>query len=95
MAMMRIPFKILLVYLTGVLEVVLGIGLLIPYIQIYAAFALIVFFIALLPANIYAAVKHIDYEKTTFNGNGIIYLWFRVPLQVLFIIWIYIRAIKF
>jgi uncharacterized membrane protein len=89
-----VPFKTEFVYVTGLAEIVLGIGLLMPNFQVYSAWALIVFFIFLLPANIYAAVNHIDYQKGTFNGNGISYLWFRVPLQILFIFWVYLSAIK-
>lgn len=88
------PFKVELVYLTGVIEIVLAIGLLMPGVRVAAAWFLIVFFILLLPANIYAAVKHIDYEKATFAGNGLSYLWFRVPLQVFFIVWTYVSAIR-
>jgi hypothetical protein len=48
--------------------------------------ALIIFFVVMLPANINAAVKHIDYQKGTTDGSGVNYLWFRVPLQVFFIL---------
>jgi uncharacterized membrane protein len=89
-----VPFKTELVYVTGILEIILGIGLLMPDFKVYSAWALIVFFILLLPANIYAAINHIDYQKGTFNGNGTSYLWFRVPLQIFFILWIYLSAIK-
>lgn len=90
-----IPFKNTLVYLTGIAEVLLGIGLLLADVRIYAAWALIVFFILLLPANIYAASKQINYEKGTFDGSGLSYLWFRVPLQIFFIAWTYISSIAF
>ena len=89
-----IPFKTELVYLTGVLEVLSGIGLLIPEISIWSARVLILFFICLLPANINAAIKHIDYEKANYNGKGISYLWFRIPLQIVFIVWTFMGAIK-
>jgi uncharacterized membrane protein len=89
-----VPMKMELVYLTGALEVLLGIGLLIPDLRIYCAWSLVVFFILLLPANINAAIKHIDYQKGTYDGSGTPYLWFRVPLQLLFIAWVYLSAIK-
>ena len=84
-----IPFKKELVYLTGVIEIAAAIGLLVPATRMVTAWLLIAFFIMLLPANINAAIKHIDIEKGTFNGPGPGYLWFRVPLQILFIGWIY------
>ncbi len=89
-----IPLKTEIVYLTGVLEILLGIGLIIPSFRAYSAWVLIIFFILLLPANINAAVKHIDYQRGTFDGNGVTYLWFRVPLQILFIFWTYLSSIK-
>ncbi|MDH7462727.1 hypothetical protein QEG73_15650 [Chitinophagaceae bacterium 26-R-25] len=90
-----IPFRKPLVYLTGIMEVAAAIALLVPSFQFVAAVFLIAFFILLLPANIYAAYHHINYEKATFDGDGLNYLWFRVPLQILFIVWIYLSAIKF
>ncbi len=89
-----IPFKAEVVYLTGIIEIAAAIGLFIPNIRIVTAWLLIVFFILILPANIYAAIKHIDYQKATFDGNGPSYLWFRIPLQILFISWAYLSAIK-
>jgi uncharacterized membrane protein len=97
MAMMLpdfIPYKTELVYLTGILEIIIAIGLFIPGIRIIVAWLLIIFFILLLPANIFAAMKHVDYQKGTFDGSGLSYLWFRIPLQILFIIWTYLSAIK-
>lgn len=88
------PLKVQIIYLTGVLEILLGIGLMIPKYREYTAWILIVFFIVLLPANIKAAVNHIDYQKATFEGNGLNYLWFRIPLQLLFIFWTYWSTIK-
>jgi hypothetical protein len=55
---------------------------------------LMVFFILLMPGNIKAAIYHIDYQKGTFDGNGPTYLWFRIPLQLLFIVWTYICSIR-
>ena len=89
-----IPFKKLMVYLTGLIEIGAAAGLLIPGLRLLTAWLLILFFILLLPANINAAVKHIDYQKGTFEGSGVTYLWFRVPLQILFILWTYFSAIR-
>lgn len=97
MAMMLpdfIPFKTGIVYLTGIIEIAAAIGLFIPNFRVITAWLLIAFFILILPANIFAAIKHIDYQKGTFDGNGLTYLWFRVPLQILFIIWVYVSSIK-
>jgi uncharacterized membrane protein len=71
-----------MVYLTGVVEILVAISL------------LICLFILLLPANIYAAIKNVDYQTATYNGPGLSYLWFRVPLQILFIVWAYLSAVE-
>ncbi|QKZ14235.1 DoxX family protein [Spirosoma sp. KUDC1026] len=84
-----IPFKTGMVYLTGVLELAGAIGIHIPALRDITGWCLIIFFVVLLPANINAAMRHIDYEKGTTDGNGPRYLWFRVPLQILFIVWTY------
>src|SRR5882757_5374413 len=92
MAMMMpsfIPFKKQIVYITGVLEIASAIGLLIPTTRTMTAWLLILFFIVLTPANINAAVKHLNMEKGTYDGSGPAYLWFRIPLQALFIAWVY------
>ena len=89
-----IPFKTNLVYLTGLFEILLAIGLLIPKLKVITGWTLIIFLLLMLPANIYASMHHIDYQKGTFNGNGLSYLWFRIPLQFLFIAWTYFSAIK-
>ena len=97
MAMMLpdfIPFKTETVYLTGIIEIAAAIGLFIPNVRMLTAWSLIVFFILIMPANIYAAIKQIDYQKGTFDGHGLTYLWFRIPLQIVFIAWTYLAAIK-
>jgi uncharacterized membrane protein len=90
-----IPYKKAMVYLTGIIEIAAAVGLLIAGTRTITAWLLILFFILLLPANIYAAIKHVDYQKGSFDGSGVNYLWFRVPLQILFILWIYFFAIRF
>jgi uncharacterized membrane protein len=97
MAMMMpdfIPMKKQLVYATGVFEIVAGLGLLFNGTEYFTGIALIIFFLLILPANINAAIKNVDFEKETYEGNGPGYLWFRIPLQVLFICWVYWFAVR-
>ncbi len=89
-----IPGKRGLVYFTGMLEILGGMGLLITRTYKLVACLLIAFFILILPANIYAAMHHINYQNATLSGPGLAYLWFRVPLQMLFITWLYVFAVK-
>lgn len=89
-----IPFKESFVYLTGIFEILLAIGLLIPKLKVISGWTLIVFLLLMLPANIYASMNNVNYQKGTFDGNGLAYLLFRIPLQILFIIWTYIGTIR-
>lgn len=89
-----LPFKTGLIYLTGIIEVAAAIGLLIPGFRVLTAWLLIVFFILIIPSNIKTAIEHIDMYKGTYDGDGLSYLWFRIPLQLLFIFWIYMCGIK-
>lgn len=81
------PARKFWVLFTGALELAAAGGLLLPGLRPLTAGALIVFFILILPANIYAARQHLDYQRGTLDGPGPAYLWFRVPLQLLFIGW--------
>src|SRR5690606_776566 len=89
-----VPFKQEMVYFTGVVEIAGAVGLLVPRLSTLTAWLLISFFILVLPANIYAALQHVDYQNATVNGQGPDYLWFRIPLQFLFIIWVYLSVIR-
>lgn len=89
-----IPFKTSLVYITGLFEFLLAIGLLIPKLRLISGWALITFLLLMLPANIYSSIHNINIQKGTFDGNGIYYLWFRIPLQFLFIAWTYLSTIR-
>ena len=89
-----IPFKNMVIYATGVLEIAAAIGLLTVKFRVKTAWFLIVFFILILPANIYAAQQHVDYQHGTSDGPGLGYLWFRIPLQLLFITWVYLVGVR-
>ncbi|WP_417800857.1 hypothetical protein [Tenacibaculum sp.] len=89
-----IPLKPTLVLLTGVLEVVLAIGLLLPNYQKITAWVLIFFLLLILPANIKASLENLNYQTGAYNGKGLFYLWFRIPLQFFFIAWVYFFTLK-
>jgi uncharacterized membrane protein len=84
-----IPYKKVVVHITGYIEILAAIGLLVKTVREPVAWFVIIFFILLLPANIYAANHKVNLEKPDICGNGLKYLWFRIPLQVLFIGWVY------
>ena len=87
-------FKAGWVYATGIAELLAAIGLLIPRYKVFTGWCLILFFSLLLPVNIYAARKHVNLETATLDGDGLNYLWYRIPLQLLFIMWVYLSTIK-
>ncbi|MFI5131104.1 MAG: hypothetical protein ACHQFX_13975 [Chitinophagales bacterium] len=84
-----IPFKTAIVYLTGLIEVAAAMGLLILSVRHITSLLLIIFFIAIVPANINAAIHKVDYQKGTNEGNDPKYLWFRIPMQLFFIAWVW------
>ncbi|QEE51077.1 hypothetical protein FUA48_16295 [Flavobacterium alkalisoli] len=89
-----IPYKEFVVYLTGVMEIAFGLLLLFPKYRKRTGIILIIFFILILPSNIYAALHHVNLKTADFSGNGPVYLWFRIPLQLFFICWVYLFSIK-
>ena len=89
-----IPFKKGIIYATGLVEVMAAIGLFVPQVSRITGLLLIVFFLLILPTNIRANLKHINYETATFNGPGPSYLWFRIPFQLLLIAWTYYFVIR-
>jgi len=84
-----IPFRKEIIYATGVIELAAAIGILIPRFQRLTGWLLIIFFVSILPANIYAAIHRVNLQTATYDGKGTEYLWFRIPLQILFIAWVY------
>ena len=84
-----ISFKKEVVFFTGLIEILASIGLLLMAFRHLTAVMLILFFILILPANIYAAVQKVDFQKGNYEGSGLKYLWFRVPLQIFFILWVW------
>jgi uncharacterized membrane protein len=79
-----LPFHLELVYLSGILEILLGVLLLIPRYSHLAAWGIIALLIAIFPANINMALHP---ELTPQFPN--VALWLRLPLQVILILWAY------
>ncbi|HEY9652279.1 MAG TPA: DoxX family protein [Coleofasciculaceae cyanobacterium] len=74
------------VYLSGFFEILGGIGLIIPYLSVAAAWGLISLFIAVFPANIYMTLHNIKIEGIP--QNQLLY-WARLPFQAVLIAWAY------
>ena len=75
-----IPWPRAMVYSTGICEIAGAVGLLLPEFRRAAAYALIAFFMCVLPVNIHAARAGV-----TLRGKPATNLWLRIPMQVLFI----------
>jgi len=74
------PRPMLIVYLTGIFELLGAAGLLIPKFREPAGICLIVLLLAMLPANVSAAQRGV-----TLNGSPVTKLALRIPMQILLI----------
>jgi uncharacterized membrane protein len=86
-----VPMRTEIIYVTGVLEILGAIGLLVPGLERLAAIALILFLIGVLPANIYSAFTYVDFGS---HELGPIYLLARVPFQLFLVGWAYYFGLK-
>jgi uncharacterized membrane protein len=77
----------LLVYVSGVFEVLGGLGLLLPQTRRVAAWGLILLFIAVFPANLYMAFAGVQIDPE--NPLPSWAAWARLPFQAVFIAWAY------
>lgn len=79
------------VYFTGICELLAVPGLLWPRTSRIASILLLIFFVLVLPANIAGSLKEVQFGGMEY---GPLYLLFRIPLQVLFIWWVWWFGIK-
>ncbi|WP_245776980.1 DoxX family protein [Sinomicrobium oceani] len=89
-----IPARKAIVLFTGIFEFAAALMLLIPKYRVVTGWVLIVFFVLALPCNIYAAIHNADLHTATYDGAGLPYLWFRIPLQLFFIAWVCLFILK-
>lgn len=82
-----LPNAKLLVYISGVFEILGGLGLMIPFSQRFAAWGLIALFLAVFPANIHMAVNNVQISKKKPIPAWV--AWARLPLQFVLIAWAY------
>lgn len=84
-----IPYRVGLIYLTGIFELLGAIGVWIPHLMRLAGLCLILMLVGLLPANIYSAINHVDFGG---HGAGPAYLLVRIPFQLFVIWWTYVAT---
>lgn len=80
----QLPYPFELVYISGFFEILGGIGLLIPFVSVAAAWGLLALFIAVFPANINLAINNIPIEGIP--HHPFLY-WARLPFQAVLIAW--------
>ena len=69
-----------IIYLTGALQILGAIGLLVPRTRRLAGICLALLLVAMFPGNVYAAINEIQ-----FRGDAPTPLWLRTPIQLFFI----------
>jgi uncharacterized membrane protein len=85
------PAKREMIYFTGVCELAAAVGLLWSKTARLASVLLIVFFVLVLPANIAGSLKSVQFGGMEY---GPLYLLFRIPLQILFIWWVWYFGLR-
>jgi uncharacterized membrane protein len=81
-----LPWHVALIQISGVAEIAIGIGLMIPRTSRAAAWGAIALLLAVFPANLYMWTSHIPIDGRPVPG------WFhaiRLPAQALLIAWAY------
>ena len=81
-----VPWPLAVVYVTGFLEIVLGLAVTVPKSQEMAGRALIGLLLAFIPINVYGAIYPVP------SGGhewGPVYLLVRIPLQLIIVAWVY------
>ena len=81
-----VPAPLWMIYISGIFEILGGVGLIIPMTKRWAAYGLAALLIAVFPANIYVAVNNI--QLGGFMSDSF-YQWLRLPLQFALIGWIF------
>lgn len=79
-----LPQPLLLVYVSGIAEILGGVGVLVPSTRVWAGYGLIALLIAVFPANVYMLYA----AERVGMGIAPVWLWLRLPLQLLLIWWV-------
>jgi len=87
-----IPYHLAMVYISGVAEIMGGLGILIERTQLWAAWGLILLLIAVFPANINMTVESI--QKSGYTSLFSLVTIIRLPLQFVLIYWVYWACLR-
>jgi uncharacterized membrane protein len=75
-----VPMKVSIIHITGALQILGAVGLLVPRTRRLAGLGLALLLVAMFPGNVYAALNEVP-----FRGEPPTPLWLRAPMQLLFI----------
>jgi uncharacterized membrane protein len=81
----QLPWPHALVWISGVFEILLGLGLIPEKTRRLAGWGLVALYIAVFPANIYMAVANVRIRDLAPIAPAL--LWGRLPFQAVFIAW--------
>ena len=84
-----LPNDLWVIYLTGLFEIAGAVGLLIPRTRRLVGVCLVLLLVAMFPANVNATINGIP-----LGGNAPTPLWFRAPMQLLYIGMVWWTSIK-
>lgn len=87
-----IPYHLVMVYVSGVAEVLGGLGILFEKTEVWAGWGLILLLIAVFPANFNMTVKSIQRSGYTSLYSMVTIL--RLPLQFVLIYWVYWACLR-
>jgi len=79
-----LPAQLELVYLSGVFEILLGLGVLLPATRRWAGWGLVALLFAVYPANVHMALNP---DPFVAQGTPLWALYLRLPLQFVFMAW--------
>lgn len=84
------PWPYALVLISGVAEIVGGVGLLVPPLHRTAAWGLIALLVAVFPSNIYMAIESKKFADLHLPAWLLVA---RLPLQAVFVAWVWFAAL--
>jgi uncharacterized membrane protein len=85
------PARPAIIVISGGIEALLAVLILIPVFSKAAGIALCVFLVLVTPVNVYAAIKEVDFGG---HAAGPKYLLLRLPLQFVLLCWTYWFAVR-
>jgi uncharacterized membrane protein len=80
----ELPAPLTLVYVSGIAEMLGGLGLILPATRKLAAWGLVALYVAVFPANLNMAINHLRLGASDVPSWA---LWARLPLQGVLIAW--------